>query len=224
MASKASLPKISLHFLNARGQLDRYEKRVRHVVSNVVRATTALEKLGPLDIVVQEGHWVIPEIGHTGYTPKADVIFLTLDTESEALEASLGLPMERVVAHEFHHARRWDTVGCGKTLGEQLVTEGLAGRFVEEIYNNPPEPWESAVSPDELRNHLAAAAREWDSEDYDHMRWFFGNGDLPHWIGYSLGYRLVGKYLEVNSASRPSLLAAEPATSFRAILDLLAKE
>ncbi|MEM7045723.1 MAG: DUF2268 domain-containing putative Zn-dependent protease [Pseudomonadota bacterium] len=224
MISNASLPKISLHFLSARGQLDRYEKRVRETVSNVVKATTALEKLGPLDIIVQEGRWVIPQIGHTGYTPKADAIFLTLDTKSEALEANLGLPMERVLAHEFHHARRWDTVGCGKTLGEQLITEGLAGRFVEEIYDNPPEPWESAVSLEKLRPHLGAAAQEWDSENYDHMRWFFGEGDLPHWIGYSLGYQLVGKYLEVNSDSRPSMLAAAPAASFRTMLDCLAKE
>ena len=75
MTSTASSPKISLHFLNARGQLDHYEKRIRQAVSNVVRATTALGKLGPLDIVVQEGRRVIPQIGHTGYTPKADVIF-----------------------------------------------------------------------------------------------------------------------------------------------------
>ncbi len=224
MTSKANLPKISLHFLNARGHLDHYEKRVRQAVSNVVRATTVLEKLGPLDVVVQEGRWVIPQIGHTGYTPKADVIFLTLDTKSEALEANLGHALERVITHEFHHARRWDTVGCGKTLGEQLVTEGLAGRFVEEIYDNPPEPWESAVSSDKLQTHLDAAAKEWDSAEYDHMRWFFGEGDLPHWTGYSLGYQLVGKYLEANSDSRPSLLAAEPAASFRAMLDCLAKE
>lgn len=224
MTSKASLPKISLHFLNARGQLDHYEKRVRQAVSNVARATTALEKLGPLDIVVQEGRWVIPQIGLTGYTPKADVIFLTLDSESEALEANLDRSLERVVAHEFHHARRWDTVGCGETLGEQLVTEGLAGRFVEEIYGNPPEPWESAVSSDKLQTHLNAAAKEWESADYDHMRWFFGRGDLPHWIGYTLGYQLVGKYLEDNPESQPSLLASEPAASFRAMLDCLVKE
>lgn len=210
--------------MNARGQLDHYEKRVRQAVSNVARATTALEKLGPLDIVVQEGRRVIPQIGLMGYTPKADVIFLTLDSESEALEANLDRSLERVVAHEFHHARRWDTVGFGQTLGETLVTEGLAGRFVEEIYGNPPEPWESAVSSDKLQTHLNAAAKEWESTDYDHMRWFFGRGDLPHWIGYTLGYQLVGKYLEDNPESRPSLLASEPAASFRAMLDCLVEE
>ncbi len=221
MASKATFPKISLHFLNARGQLDLYEKRVREAVSNAVGATTSLKKLGPLDIVVQEGRWVIPQTGHTGDTPRADLIILTLDPGNEALEANMGRSLERVIAHEFHHARRWDTVGYGETLGEALANDGLAGRFVEEVYGNPPEPWENAVNFDKLRTHIDEAAKEWDSKDYDHMRWFFGKGDLPHWIGYTLGYQLVGKYLETFPETRPSLLASEPATSFRPMLDCL---
>lgn len=219
MTSKTGFQKINLHFLNARGQLDPYEKRVRQAVSNVVIATTVLKELGPLDIVVQQGSWVIPQTGHTGYTPTADAIFLTLDPKNKALDANMGLSLERVVAHEFHHASRWDTVGYGETLGEVLVTEGLAGRFVEEIYRNPPEPWENAVNLETLRTHLNLAVNEWDSKNYDHKRWFFGQGDLPPWIGYTLGYQLVGKYLEVYPKYRPSLLASEPATSFRPMLN-----
>ncbi len=224
MAPKPSLaPKIDLHFLNARGQLDRYIEQVRTAVSNVVEATAALKNLGPLDIVVQEGCWVIPQTGHCGDAPKPGLVFLTLDPGNEALAVNMGRSLERVIAHEFHHASRWDTVGYGETLGEVLVTEGLAGHFVQEVYGDPPEPWESAVNFDELRTHVDAAAREWASKEYNHMRWFFGEGDLPHWIGYALGYQLIGKYLEIYPEFRPSQLASKPAGSFRSMLGHLSE-
>lgn len=222
MAPKPTFARrIDLHFLNARGQLNPYVEQVRIAVSKAVEATAALKKLGPLDIVVQEGNWVIPQTGHCGYAPKPGLIFLTLDPGNEALVVNMGRSLERVIAHEFHHASRWDTVGYGETLGEVLVTEGLAGHFVQEVYGDPPEPWESAVGFDELQTYVDAATQEWASQEYNHMRWFFGDGDLPHWLGYALGHQLVGKYLEVYPELPPSQLASEPAGSFRSVLNNL---
>ena len=224
MAPKPFLDRrIDFHFLNARGQLDPYIEQVRTAVSKVVEATTVLKKLGPLDIVVQEGSWVIPQTGHSGDAPKPGLVFLTLDPRNEALTINMGRSLERVIAHEFHHASRWDTVGYGETLGEVLVTEGLAGHFVQEVYGDPPEPWESAVSFDELRTHFDVAAQEWASKEYNHMRWFFGEGDLPHWLGYALGHQLVGRYLKANPEFRPSQLVSKPAASFRSVLDRLSE-
>ena len=214
---------VTLHFVNARGQIDPYVEPVREAVSKAAAAASALD-LGPLDIVVEAGSWVIEQLGHCGRAPRAGVVFLALDPENPNLDANLGAPLERIIAHELHHARRWETAGLARTLGDALVSEGLAGRFIEELYGTPPEPWECAVGDETLCAHLAAADEAWDREDYDHNRWFFGAGDLPHWLGYTLGYRLTGAYLSAFPDVPPSGLAALETAAFRPMLDKLAPE
>lgn len=40
------------------------------------------------------------------------------------------------------------------------------------------------------RAHAEQGAR------FDFDAWFFGNGDIPHWTGYTLGFTLVQRYLD----------------------------
>lgn len=85
--------------------------------------------------------------------------------------------------------------GYGWTLGEALVSEGLAGQFVGRLLRTPPEPWENATSREQLRTDpipLSALA----NRDYDHSAWFYGSGSHPRWFGYTLGYELVGSWLQ----------------------------
>ena len=85
--------------------------------------------------------------------------------------------------------------GYGRTLGEALISEGLAGRFTGWLLNSPPEPWEQAVGEDVLRAHAPDAAMLQAADD-DHAAWFFGvSGRLPRWFGYTLGYRLADEWL-----------------------------
>lgn len=34
-----------------------------------------------------------------------------------------------------------------------------------------------------------------ESTHYDHNEWFFGFGSHPKWLGYTLGYQMVGRWL-----------------------------
>ena len=87
--------------------------------------------------------------------------------------------------------------GYGWTLGEALVSEGLAGRFTSWLFNSPPEPWEQAVGEDILRTHAPDAAMlQAAHNDHAHAAWFFGVGErLPRWFGYTLGYRIADEWL-----------------------------
>ena len=38
--------------------------------------------------------------------------------------------------------------------------------------------------------------RDLSATDYDHGAWFYGAGTLPRWIGYTLGYAIVGDWLK----------------------------
>jgi hypothetical protein len=72
---------------------------------------------------------------------------LTLDPDNPNFERSLGDgDLRRTIAHEVHHCMRMAGPGYGWTLGEALVSEGLAGQFVHRLFGSPPEPWECAVS------------------------------------------------------------------------------
>jgi hypothetical protein len=175
-----------------------------------------------LDIFVQPGKGVIPELGYVGYAPKAGIIYLTLDPDNPKLSRNLGAPLERQITHEFHHALRWFGPGYGRTLLEALVSEGLAGQFVHEIFGSEPEPWECALPRTALPLYAQRALREGETPQYDHAAWFFGRGDLPRWLGYTLGWELVGEFLKRRPDDRPSQMAALPALAFLPALRALA--
>ncbi len=134
-----------------------------------------------------------------GHAYRKGLFALTLDPDNPNFERCLSDgTLARQVVHEVHHCLRMATIGYGQTLGEALVSEGLAGRFVEHLFGNPPEPWECAVDDDVIRAHRpsddALAAL-----NQDHMGWFFGTGGRRRrWLGYTLGYRIVGDWLAAN--------------------------
>ena len=220
------MPPWTMHHLDARGALGPYRAAVERALAQVGERVAAVCDPPVLDVVVQAvpGGLVIPELGHVGFSPRPGVVFLTLDPDSPNLPASLGEPLERMLAHEMHHALRWDRVGYGRTLGEALASEGLAGRFVEELYASPPEPWERAVPRDGLAEHARAAEAAFEDAGYGHAEWFFGGGGRPRWVGYTLGWELVGAYLAAHPGARPSRLAGEPAAVFRPSLARLAED
>ena len=139
---------------------------------------------------------VIPELGMVGYCPGAQGFTICVAPRNPNFEPALRQgALRRQVAHEANHCLRNAGPGYGRTLGEALVSEGLAGHFVHRLYGTPPEPWECALAEDVALRHLpddsALAAT-----DYNHAAWFYGyGGRYPRWLGYTLGYVIVGRWL-----------------------------
>lgn len=86
-----------------------------------------------LDVVIKAGKFVIPEKGHLGFCPEVGVVYLTVDPDNPAFYKNEAQSLERMFAHELHHAARWAGPGYGLTLGEVMVSEGLAGHFSLEL-------------------------------------------------------------------------------------------
>ena len=208
-----------VHIANAQGQLDGFVEPIQDAIEGTrKRCEVVLDPL-VIDVVVQA--WpgrVIPERGYVGYAPTGTMMQLTVDPSNPNLPHSLGETLERTVAHEFHHVCRWQGPGYGRTLGEALVSEGLAGRFAAQLYGEAPEPWEDALAGDEASDLAAVAEARWTMSDYDHAAWFFGQGGHPRWAGYTLGYRLVGRYLAAHPGETPASLVAAPAAAFRSVM------
>lgn len=186
-----------LHWLEAEGDLAPWRDQVAAEIEATQQLVARAAPLPRLDILVQRlADAVIPEIGMVAHAYRKGLFALTLDPDNPRFAAGLrDGTLRRQVAHEVHHCLRMAGPGYGRTLGEALVSEGLAGRFTGWLFGSPAEPWERAVDLDVLRAHVPNAAMLQAADD-DHAGWFFGaGGRRPRGLGYTLGYQIVGDWL-----------------------------
>ncbi|MBM2577654.1 hypothetical protein JQC91_15210 [Jannaschia sp. Os4] len=166
-------------------------------------------------LLVADRSRALPMHGFGGYCGDPDVIRLSFDPKNPNMVPNLGATLERAIAHEYHHALRAAAPGYGAKLGSALVAEGLAGHFVRMLHRSPPEPWEAALGPEELDPWRAPALERFDRTGHGHARWFFGADGHPRWLGYALGYDLVGRHLRRHPDETPLTLAHAPHMAFR---------
>ncbi|WP_241602492.1 DUF2268 domain-containing putative Zn-dependent protease [Rosenbergiella nectarea] len=208
---------MKIHALNAQGTLTPYIEFIEHTLRDTHRQVSEQLTLPSIDVIVKTGSYVIPEKGIMGYCPEEHLIYLTIDTDSSAFKKNGNESLKRMFTHELHHAARWGAIGYGDTLGAAILSEGLAGHFVLEIFNGEPEQWEM-VDWNTLHTHFNHMLANWDVKNYNHNDWFYGTGELPRWLGYSLGFRLVSWYLRSETTSKPSSLVDMHPDNFIAYL------
>ena len=192
----------SLHWLAASSDLEPWREQIvaeidaaHAVISEVVTPPT-------VDILLAlRPEEVIPETGNGAHALHKSLFSLSFDPANPNFERSLANgDIRRGVAHEAHHCLRMAGPGYGQTLGEALVSEGLAGRFVTHLFQSAPDPWECAVDQAKLMTNRPDVEMLM-SATYDHAAWFYGvGGTYPRWLGYTMGYELVGKWLAVTGA------------------------
>lgn len=160
---------------------------------------------------------LIPGWGFGGYTVAPSEIDVIVDPAYPGLSQILPERLPPLAAHELHHAARWQGIGYPyATLLEALVTEGLADHFAVELTGSLIPPWCDAFPENQTEEYLDRARAELDSPMYDHAAWFFGRGaELPSWVGYTLGFRLVRDYLEAHPGSSAAGLVHASAEGFR---------
>lgn len=186
----------TLHWLEASGDLAGFRA---DLAGEFAAAYQTLSRLLPpprLDILIQvlPGE-TIPEMGIVGRAYRSSMFSMTLDPANPNFLASLrNGTLHRQIIHEVHHCLRMAGPGYGWTLGEALVSEGLAGQFVQHLLGSTAEPWESAVNREDLLR-TPTDRQALDATYYDHSAWFFGTGVHPRWLGYTLGYQMVEQWL-----------------------------
>ena len=82
----------------------------------------------------------IPETGVGGFTdPRSGAIRISLDSRPTRFVEMVRDWLPGGLAHEIHHSRRiLAGPGYGTTLGEAIVTEGLAVAFEHEAFPSAP--------------------------------------------------------------------------------------
>ena len=109
-------------------------------------------------------------------------------------ESMIALPSWRVdrklvlatIAHELHHLARWQHAGYGATLGEAILSEGIATLYESQVANWSP-PWSQAALDSAI---IKKALEDWDNDQYDHIDWFF-DGKYGRWVGYTIGFQVA---------------------------------
>ncbi|KAB0876199.1 DUF2268 domain-containing putative Zn-dependent protease [Cronobacter muytjensii] len=187
----------TIHWLEAQGDLSDYRARIHDETAAAYETLAAIMMPPRLDILVHRAPGqVIPEIGLAGRAYHGALFSMGIDPHNPHLTSSLtDGTLRRQILHEVHHCMRMAGPGYGWTPGEALVSEGLAGQFVTWLMGSAPEPWERALESAALTAAPVSVAALGDTR-YDHAAWFFGTGALPRWYGYTLGYEMVGAWLE----------------------------
>jgi hypothetical protein len=205
----------TLHFLEAEGSLGPWRERLQAEAAETYDRLEALLRttvpMSAIDIIVQRvAGGVIPEIGIGGSCYRQSCMAVTLDPDNPNFAAGLESGyFARTLAHELHHCLRYGGPGYGRTLGEALVSEGLADHFDCQAHGGDGQPWNHALTPQQWRPLLQRAEAALSDPLYDHDAWFFGAGGaevLPRWAGYTIAYHLVAAYLDAHPDARPSQL------------------
>ncbi len=205
-----------LHWLEAAGSLSPWREVLTAEVHAGCKAADRRATLPTVDIVVQNvPRSGIPELGMGANAYRPNCFSLSLDPQNPRFADSLAEGIvQRLVVHELHHCLRMAAIGWNHTLGDALVSEGLAGHFVHECLETPPELWETALGAEGLAEWSERARGEAGALHYNHAAWFYGSafpyrGDSaapPRWAGYAIGFDLVGRYLRLYPETRPSQL------------------
>lgn len=204
----------TLHLLNSRHALTPVLSEVRQASRDAVARASGHADLPDFDLVVRAQADRSADGAVQGHCPAPGVIEIALTPDRFDPEH-----FTRALVRQIAHLVRWEGPGYGRSLGEAVVSEGLAGHFVLQVLGGQPDSID-AVRP--AQGTLRQAMNEWARRDYDHARWFQGKGDLRKGTGNSLGHRLIGEYISQNPDNSAASLAHAPAEPFRQTLRQIA--
>src|SRR4051812_16473282 len=108
-------------------QMTTFDAAIAELAEGVLAETSRLIPVAGVRFVINHRPAaIVPEIGIGGSCYEPTTVSLDVRVGFD-LGAEAGRRQIRyTVAHELHHAARWRSVGYGRSLGEGIVTEGLA--------------------------------------------------------------------------------------------------
>ena len=215
---------VQFHFLDAYEEVPiRTFQAIQRELLAALTQVTAILPVAQVDVVVASvsPNFVIPEYGLTGMSHGKGRISISIDPDSPRLDdPQRAARLLGVLAHELHHVVRTRGPGYGGSLGEALVSEGLAQCF--EVEAGAPVPFYAvSLDADALARAGERARQEIGALAYDHSAWFFGRRGDPAWprhAGYALGFAVVEDWLarnDTNAAAAVNVPAAQIMDAWR---------
>lgn len=128
---------INFYILKASGRLSPYIETINEICNETKEKVTAKMPINDVDVVIADNpYYVIPETGVGGYAKYKNYIEISIDPKFKNIEAVFSQNIKSTLTHEFHHAIRMQTIGYGEKLLEEIISEGLADHFDDELNKN----------------------------------------------------------------------------------------
>lgn len=179
---------INYYVANSTGKLDPLLPKINAAFDEGVSVLVNKLQADKIDVIfLYAPEWTIPEMGVGANSPGPYNLYVRLDPGFKNLKQSDILLS---IVHEGHHCMRWRKPGYGTTLGEAMISEGLATLFEEEVSGKPPIYSQVNITDNEIEK----AIRYINKKTYNHAEWFFGTKKIQRWFGYTYGYQLCKAY------------------------------
>lgn len=189
---------VNYHFIDSLTKFsDHHRTEIIFSANECVRCIERFISLDKMDVIfLSDKKEVIPDFGIGGYSPNHHTVFIYFDTDKYPIDNDLLFKMQRLLAHEINHCLRYTTTDFGKTLGEQVISEGIADNFSLEVIGGVTYPWCKSIKEEDLPYWIDELKQR--SLDVDVYKEWFHNfkGIIPKWVGYSLGFHIVRTYLD----------------------------
>lgn len=149
----------------------------------------------PVEVAIFSSHpeTVIPELGIVGRAIFEGDIVVDIDFTRKDIARIIKRELPSTLYHELSHVVRNATARYGETLLDALVSEGI-GAYTENKIFRRTTPYTEPIRHE--KKYLQNARRMFNKRQYNHPEWFWGQGKLPRWIGYRLGYLLVDSFMK----------------------------
>jgi uncharacterized protein YjaZ len=171
-------------------------------------------------IIIEQSTNVTPETGELGYTdPTTGQVLIQLDPVSQvSFSETLAVWLPQALAHEIHHSvRTVSGPGFGNTLGEYLVSEGMASAFFRQAFPGTDAPWDNALTPVQEHALWNRAQPVLDLGGLSvYSQWFYGGDGVPQWTGFTMGYHIAVDYIQRHSGTSAASLVDAPAATILA--------
>ncbi|HEY1646249.1 MAG TPA: DUF2268 domain-containing putative Zn-dependent protease [Candidatus Saccharimonadales bacterium] len=191
---------IYYHIANSTGELDHLTDRFISAFHKANKITEKELKADQIDVIlVNAPMQTIKQLGTSGYSPGPHHIYVRVDSKFKDISEDSIVSQ---LLHETHHCMRWRDPGYGKTLGEAMISEGLATLYEEEHSGEVPIYAQVKIK----QSDIDLANKELNNDKYNHQKWFFGIDKIAHWFGYSYGYKLAKEYSEKTNKKASELV------------------
>jgi hypothetical protein len=190
--------------LNATGKLNKYIPLLEDKIQYALGKIRDHFILDCIDITVTPFHkGDASPSGIGGYSLSPHRVELLLDCDREDLDEVINNELTAVLAHEIHHSVR---IGLGipsDTLGEQIITEGMACHFELAVTNGKIPSLFNNLKNHDWQPLLEQIKPLLDEKNQSVSKYFLGSepDKFPKYAGYWIGFNLISLYVHKNKTS-----------------------
>jgi hypothetical protein len=200
---------MELHIVDPTKKLDAVARQLER---GFARAKERIQKLMPqatgIYVTILADGYTLPETGVSGHSHTNATVEITLDPSNANFEKNFEMEFAATLAHQVHHCIRRRGPGFGATLGEALVSEGLACHFETELRDGNAPFYGLALDIDGFQQMWARAQGMLQDKSYDHAAWFYGapGQGFPPYAGNTLGMEIADHYIRTHNRTASQLV------------------